>query len=173
MTKEQIDRCLGFAEGNKGKLTIRSMKKPDFPNTLIKGTEKQRLINEHAAQGLSTRKIGELIGCTHATVVEHMANYKRNVVFYDEWCEFWAFIENVRNMPVEDAFEGVLSEKDFETYRKKGVMTVGAFLMLTVTQTNNQWEATARTLGLSVEQKRKMFERMSQLCYELLTVSCV
>ena len=45
MNREIIDKCLDFAEGKKGTFTILTVKKPDLPENLISGTEKQQTIN--------------------------------------------------------------------------------------------------------------------------------
>ena len=44
MNREIIDKCLDFAEGKKGTFTILTVKKPDFPENLISGTEKQQTL---------------------------------------------------------------------------------------------------------------------------------
>lgn len=170
MTKELIDKCLDFAEGNKGKFTILMAKRENFPNTLIEGTEKQKTIKEYADKNLTTRQIAEIMGCTQPNIVEHMRQYKRSVAFYSEWCEFWEFIAEVRRTPIDVAFQDILSEGDIELFKKKDVDTVGDFLNLLVTSVDKM---SRKSQSVSAEQKNRMFKRIKEMCYELLTVSMV
>lgn len=89
MNREIIDKCLDFAEGKKGTFTILTVKKPDFPDNLISGTEKQQTINGYVKEGYSTRQIAEIMGCSQPNIVEHLRQYKKSVAFYDEWTAFW------------------------------------------------------------------------------------
>lgn len=62
MNREIIDKCLDFAEGKKGTFTILTVKKPDFPENLISGTEKQQTINGYVKEGYSTTKMIKILG---------------------------------------------------------------------------------------------------------------
>lgn len=166
MEREIIDKCLDFAEGNKGKFTILMVKKPNFPDSLIEGTEKQKVIKEYAEQGLTTRQIAEKMHCTQPNIVEHLRNYRRGVAFYREWCEFWEFIEDIRKTPVDIAFKNVLSDKEIEIYKSKNVLNVEDFLTLTVTISVKQLLDLLD--GLDVEKKAKLFKAIKKMCYEVL-----
>lgn len=166
MEKELIDKCLDFAEGRKGKFTILMAKKPDFPDTLIRGTEKQQLINDYAKQGLTTFEIAEKLECTQPNVVEHMRQYRKSAAFYNEWCRFWEFAADVRQAPIAAVFRDISSDSEIREYAAKGVETVGDFLRLAVTM------KTARMCdklnGLDAKRKSEMFSRIRELCYNIL-----
>lgn len=165
MEKELIDKCLDFAEGCKGKFTILMAKKPDFPETLIRGTEKQQLINNYSEQGLSTFQIAKKLGCTQPNVVEHMRQYKKSAAFYCEWCKFWEFTEEVRKTPLAVAFKGILDEQEIVDYSSKGVTTVGDFLHLAVTVRTGRMSD--KLNNLDARRKGQMFSRIKQMCYDI------
>lgn len=167
MNKEVIDKCLDFAEGNKGKFTILMVKKSNFPESLIEGTEKQQAINDFASQGLKTRQIAEKMNCTQPNVVEHMRNYRRGVAFYSEWCDFWKFAAPVRKTPVEEAFKDVLSADEIGQYKSKNIICVGDFLTLTVTMSYKQLSSFLSSLD--TDKKTKIFKNIKQMCYDVLT----
>lgn len=166
MNKEMIDKCLDFAEGRKGKFTILMAKKKDFPDTLKKGTFKQQEINQYVEQGLSTRQIAEIMGCTQPNIIEHLRQYRKSVAFYNDWIEFWEFAATVRQTPICAVFDGVLSEMDFSFYSRKGINTVGDFLELSVTGTATKMSKVLN--GLSAETKKLLFGRIKEECYMLL-----
>lgn len=166
MEKELINKCLDFAEGRKGKFTILMAKKPDFPDTLIKGTEKQRIINGYAQEGLNTFQIADKIGCSQPNVIEHMRQYKKSAAFYWEWVCFWEYIAEVRLLTVSVAFAGILSGQEIEEYKSKGVETVEDFLRLAVTMKTARM--CDRLGGLDAKRKGEMFDRIRLLCYSLL-----
>lgn len=169
MNKELIDKCLDFAEGNKGKFTILMAKKAGFPDTLIVGTEKQRVINDYVEQGLPTRKIADKLGCTQPNIVEHMRQYKRGVAFYREWCEFWEFAAPVRQASFAVSFNKILSGEEICRYREEdGIETVGDFLNLAVTKSTTQIYKMLN--GLDAEKKEAIFNQIRKMCYDLLTV---
>ena len=166
MNKELIDRCLDFAEGKKGKFTILMAKKPSFPESLIEGTDKQREINKYVSEGLPTRKIADIMGCTHVNIVNHLRQYKNGVAFYHEWCEFWEFAERVRQTPVSVAFEGLLTEEEFQGFQRRGIITVEDFITMTVTISITQ---IYRNLPcFRAESKERLFVRIKEMCYDLL-----
>ena len=165
--KEIIDKCLDFAEGNKGKFTILMVKKPNFPKSLIEGTEKQQVINNYASQGLTTRQIAEKTKCTQPNIVEHIRNYRRGVAFYSEWCEFWEFAATVRKTPVDVAFKNILSSDEIVLYKSKGVFNVGDFVMLTVTTSYKQLSSALG--GLDADKKDEIFKKIKHMCYDVLT----
>lgn len=165
MEKELIDKCLDFAEGCKGKFTILMAKKPDFPETLIRGTEKQRLINDYARQGFTTFQIADKLKCSQPNVVEHMRQYKKSAAFYCEWCNFWEFVENVRQVPVAVAFKNILTAEEIADYDLKGIKTIGDLLRLAVTMKTARM--CDRLNGLDARRKGEMFDRIRQMCYEL------
>lgn len=169
ITRELIDKCLDFAEGCKGKFAILMVKKTNFPNTLIEGTEKQQIIKGYKEQGLTTRQIADIMGCKHPNIVEHMRQYKKSVAFYGEWCEFWEFAAEVRRTPVAIAFQDILSENDIKLYNKKKIETVGDFLNLSVTTSVQEVSKTLN--GLDAENKNRLFNCIREMCYDLLTVS--
>ena len=82
MNREIIDKCLDFAEGKKGTFTILTVKKPDFPENLISGTEKQQTINGYVKEGYSTRQIAEIMGCSQPNIVEHLRQYKTESEYF-------------------------------------------------------------------------------------------
>lgn len=166
MNKEQINKCLDFAEGCKGKFTILTSKKPDFPDTLLQGTQRQREINGYAAQNMTTRQIAETLGVSQPNIVEHMRQYKKSVAFHGEWCDFWVFAENVRCVPVSDAFGSILSEDKLAEYRRKGIETVGDFLRLAVTMPSSRM--CDKLNGLTAGTKALLFERIKEMCYSEL-----
>ena len=168
MEKELINKCLDFAEGRKGKFTILMAKKPDFPDTLIRGTEKQQIINGYAQQGLNTFQIAEKMGCSQPNVIEHMRQYKKSATFYWEWVRFWEFIADVRQIPVSIAFAGILSEQEIEEYKFKGVNTVEDFLRLAVTMKTARM--CDRLGGLDAKRKGEMFDRIRERCCALTVV---
>ena len=163
MEKELIDKCLDFAEGKKGKFTILMAKGPDFPDTLIKGTPKQQLINEYAQQGLTTFQIADKMRCSQPNIIEHMRQYKKSAAFYFEWCSFWEYSALVRDIAVAEAFGGILSSQEIFDYKSKGVETVGDFIRLAVTM------KTAKMCNklscLDARRKSQMFDRIRQACY--------
>ena len=165
MDKNIIDKCLDFAEGNKGKFTILMAKKPGFPDTLIDGTEKQRLIKGYVKQGIPTRQIADMLGCTQPNIVEHMRQYKKSVAFYGEWCEFWEFAADVRQTPVAIAFAGVLTGEEIADYIRRGIVTVGDFLTLSVTVSV---EKLLKINGLDASKKAALFDCIRNLCYGTL-----
>lgn len=166
MEKELIDKCLDFAEGRKGKFTILMAKKPDFPETLIRGTEKQQLINNYSNQGMSTFQIAEKLGCTQPNVVEHMRQYKKSAAFYYEWCEFWEFTEELRKTPISVAFASILDGQTISDYNSRKIITVGDFLNLTVTVRGAR--VYDKLKGLDGDLKGKMFDSIRQMCYKML-----
>ncbi len=166
MNKEMIDKCLDFAEGHKGKFTILMAKKKDFPETLKMGTPKQQEINQFVEQGLATRQIAEMMGCTQPNIMEHLRQYKRSVSFYNDWIEFWGFAAPLRQTPICVVFDGILSEDDFSFYSKKGINTVEDFLNLSVHGTATNMSKTLN--GLTAEIKTLLFKRLREQCYELL-----
>lgn len=166
MNKELIDKCLDFAEGKKGKFTILMVKKPEFPDNLIEGTEKQREINGYVELGLPTRQIAEKLGCSQPTVVEHMRQYKKSVAFHREWCEFWEFSADVRQTPIGAAFNDILADAEIEEYRSKGVEMVGDFLRLSVTmRTTRLYNMLS---GLDARKMAALFGCIRELCYSSL-----
>lgn len=166
MNKELIDRCLDFAEGKKGKFTILMAKKPNFPESLIEGTDTQKEIVAYVNDGLSTRKIAEIMGCTHVNIVNHLRQYKNGVAFYADWCEFWEFAADVRQIPVSVAFDGLLSEDELRTFKRRNINTVGDFINMTVTISITQ---IYRNLPcFHAESKERLFERIKEMCYALL-----
>ena len=167
MDKDLINKCLDFAEGRKGKFTILMAKKPDFPETLIRGTEKQQLINSYSQQGMSTPEIADKLNCTQPNVVEHMRQYRKSAAFYYEWLKFWDFTEPIRQIPVSTAFVGVLSEQEISGCASRGIKTVGDFLNLTVTTRGARVYDKLRGL-VDGELKGKMFDRIRQMCYKEL-----
>lgn len=166
MEKELINKCLDFAEGRKGKFTILMAKKPDFPETLIRGTEKQQLINACAQQGLNTFQIADKLGCSQPNVIEHMRQYKKSATFYWEWVRFWEYIAEVRMLTVSVAFAEILSAQEVGEYKFKGVETVEDFLRLAVTMKTARM--CDRLGGLDAKRKGEMFDRIRLLCYSLL-----
>lgn len=169
MTRDIIDKCLDFAEGNKGKFTILTVKKPNFPDTLIEGTERQRIINGYIEQGYSTRHIAELMGRSQPTIVEHIGQYKKSVAFYSEWCEFWEFITEVRQTPVEVAFCGILQDDETAELKRKKINTVGDFIHLSVTMSTTQFYNKINTRILpDAKRKAELFGRIKQMCCDLL-----
>ena len=169
LDRELIDKCLDFAEGHKGKFTILMAKKEDFPENLKKGTPKQQKINKYVEDGLVTRQIAELMGCTQPNIVEHLRQYKKSVSFYKEWIVFWEFVAPLRQTPICAVFDGILSEDDFSFYSKKGINTIEDFLQLSVTGTATKMSKILN--GLSSEIKTLLFQRIRERCYDLLTVS--
>lgn len=166
MEKALINKCLDFAEGRKGKFTILMAKKPDFPETLIKGTEKQQRINEYVEQGLDVAQIADRLSCSKPNVFEHMRQYKKSAAFYDEWCSFWKFIGSVREVPIDVAFTAILTEKELNEYKAKGVCVVGDFLRLSVTMKTARM--CDRLNGLDAQRKKEMFDCIRQMCYKEL-----
>ena len=166
MNKELIDRCLDFAEGKKGKFTILMAKKPNFPESLIEGTDTQKEIVAYVNDGLSTRKIAEIMGCTHVNIVNHLRQYKTGVAFYADWCEFWEFAADVRQIPVSVAFDGLLSEDELHGFKRRNINTVGDFINMTVTISITQ---IYRNLPyFHAESKERLFEKIKTMCYDLL-----
>lgn len=165
MERELINKCLDFAEGRKGKFTILMAKKPDFPETLIRGTEKQQLINACAQEGLNTFQIADKLGCSQPNVIEHMRQYKKSAAFYWEWVCFWEYIEAVRLLTVRIAFEGILTDQEMEEYKLKGVETVEDFLRLAVTMKTARM--CDRLGGLDAKRKGEMFDRIREKCRAL------
>lgn len=170
MEQEQIDKCLGFAEGNKGKYTIRQTKNSEFPENLLRGTEKQRKIKEYIDEGYTTRQVAEAMQCTQPTIVEHMGQYRKGVKFHNEWCEFWGFIQKIRKIPISEAFKDILTEKEMEKYKKKGITTVGDYLKLSVTMTSGRFCAMLGEKEAEKNHKAEIFQCVKEMCYELLTV---
>lgn len=175
MNKEIMDKCLDFAEGAKGMFTIRSAKNPGFPGTLLDGSGRQRMIIRYSEQGYSTLKIAEILGVSHPTVIEHMQNYRRNIEFHDEWCAFWEFIAPVRQLPVSEAFVGLLTEFEVSVYAKRGVKTIEDLLRCAVTMPTakfsrklNNPPTGAAWRGLDASRKHELFDRLRELCYQLL-----
>ena len=173
MTKEIIDKCLDFAEGNKGKFTILTTKKPNFPDTLIEGTERQQIIKAYLDEGYTTRETGAKMGCTSPNIVEQMRQYKKSVAFHGEWCSFWEFATSVRQTAFADAFCGVLQDNEIEEYLRKDVLTVGDFLRLTVTMSTTALtrKLNTRMVILDATKKAVMFGRIKQMCYDVLSCS--
>ena len=166
MNKELIDRCLDFAEGKKGKFTILMAKKPNFPGSLIEGTHKQKEIVAYVNDGLSTRKIAEIMGCSHVNIVNHLRQYKNGVAFYADWCEFWEFAADVRQIPISVAFDGLISKDELRTFKRRNINTVGDFINMTVTLSITQ---IYRNLPyFHAESKGRLFGRIKEMCYELL-----
>lgn len=169
MDKELIDKCLDFAEGNKGKFTILMAKKSNFPNTLLSGTEKQQKINGYAEQGLATKEIAQIMGCSPANITERIRQHRKSVAFYGEWCEFWEFIADVRQTAIGTAFAHILSEIEIADYKYKEIVTVGDFLRLSVSVSTTEMYKTLT--GLDAEKKVMLFDCIREMCYQLLTVS--
>lgn len=167
MNKEIIDKCLDFAEGNKGKFTILMVKKPNFPDSLIEGTERQQIIINYVKEGLTTRQIAEKMNCTQPNVVEHMRNYRRGVDFFNEWREFWEFATTIRKTPIDVAFKKLLNSEEVESYKSKNISSVEDFLLLTVTTSVKQLSNMLG--GLDADKKAEMFKVVKQMCYEVLT----
>lgn len=169
VTREQIEKCLDFAEGKKGKFTILMAKRPDFPETLLNGTEKQRIINEYLEKGYTTRQIAEVLNCTQPNIVEHMRQYRKGREFYDVWCEFWEFAKDMRKTPITVAFKDVLSCEEIMKYQSKGIETVEDYLRLAVTIKSR---GLCGLLGEdNADTKGALFECMKQMCLKILTVS--
>lgn len=166
MTEELIDKCLDFAEGNKGKFTILMVKKPGFPETLIEGTKKQREINDYIRQGFTTREIADKMGCSQPNVLEHMRQYKKSAAFYGEWCKFWEFAAQVRQAPIAACFKGILSDSEINWCWGKKIKTVGDLLNLAVTNSTTQMYKTM--IGLDAEKKAAIFQKIKEMCYENL-----
>lgn len=170
MNREIIDKCLDFAEGKKGTFTILTVKKPDFPENLISGTEKQQTINGYVKEGYSTRQIAEIMGCSQPNIVEHLRQYKKSVAFYDEWTAFWGFVAEVRQTPIRVGFGDMLSEEVYAIFEKKEIQTVEDFLLLSVRHSTTKM---IKILGqkLTADKKAELFQAIKEKCYDLLTVS--
>ena len=166
MEREKMELCLDFAEGKKGKFTILMAKKPNFPETLIEGTEKQQEIMQYVDDGLTTRQIASLMGCSSPTIVEHIGQYRRGVAFHKDWCEFWDYISDIREMPISEAFDGIVKEETILSFQKNGVYSVGDFLLMFVTMSKkdiynkNQKCLNATECGI-------MFERLKEICFSI------
>lgn len=163
MDKAKILMCLEFAEGKRGKFTIYMSRNANFPNCLIEGTEKQRTIMKYVNEGKTTRQIGEIMGCSHATIAEHIRNYKRGVEFHDTWCEFWEYIKDVREMPIEDAFGDIISADLVSAFKKNGIIAVGDFLLMVVT-VSKQKLYSKYMIGYNGTVNGQMFDRLRLLC---------
>lgn len=163
MERERIEMCLDFAEGKKGKFTILMAKKPNFPDTLIEGTEKQKQIMGYVEQEKSTRQIAEIMGCSHPTIVEHIKQYRRGVAFHKDWCEFWDFISEIRKVPVSLAFDGILSEEMLASFQKNHVDTVGDFLTMVVT--TSKQTIYNKCKGFNATANSRIFDRLREMCF--------
>ena len=163
MEREKIELCLDFAEGKKGKFTILMAKKPNFPESLIEGTEKQQKIMKYANDGLTTRQIAKIMECSSPTIVEHIGQYKRGVAFYKDWCEFWEFSKEIREMPVEDAFDGLVKDITMQSFLKNGILTVGDFLLMVVT--TSKQAIYNKCHGFKAADNSRIFEHLKELCF--------
>lgn len=168
MNKELIDKCLDFAEGNKGKFTILMIKKQGFPDTLIEGTEKQQEINKHIKNGLTIRETAEIMHCTHPNVAEHLRNYRRGVEFYYEWCEFWEYIIDIRQQAISSVFEDILNESRISVLSNKNIVTIGDFLTFTVTTKATDIFQLFKRKDFDADIKSKLFNRIREMCYKKL-----
>ena len=169
MTYEKIDKCLDFAEGNKGKFTILMAKKPEFPENLLTGTtEKQHIIIEYVSQGYTTRQIADILKCTQPNIIEHLRQYRKGRMFYDEWCEFWQFSENVRKTPILMAFAGILLEEEMQKYQKKGIKTVGDYLHFAVTMKTSKFCNMLGEDKAEANHKTDLFKCIREMCYKEL-----
>ena len=98
-----------------------------------------------------------------------MDQYKNRVQFYHEWNEFWDAAENVRNIPVSEAFSDILTEDEMILYKKKRIYTIGDFLRLNVTK--RTMRVRDSLFLLSKERNGFLFDRIKEYCYKLIPFS--
>lgn len=129
--KRKFSDCLAFAEGN-GKIAINKVKSVDFPDSLI-SDQKSKKIVELRKCGLSLREIAtEMNYKNQTTVLDHIKSFKKRKQLYDDWVDFWIFIEPIRTISIDEVAENIYTEKQLKIMKKKGVCTIGDYLNISV-----------------------------------------
>lgn len=169
MSFEIIDKCLCFCESKRGAFTMNGVKGENFPHNLLAGTPTQQKIMSLAGKGIPTRLIAEQLNCTQPTVMKHIEYYEKSKLFHGEWLAFWAFIKPLRGKKIDIILCDVLTPKEIEQCKKKGIETVGDWLVLYTTNTIKM--AGLLSVKLTRDRKSLVFETIKKEAVSLLTVS--
>lgn len=150
MTLNTLDKCLGFASGEKSYQVATGIRNPDFPQNLIYGTEKERRFRKYREEGMTFEEIKNLQGkSTRAGYYFILDTMQRKEDLYNAWIEFWAETAEIRPLRLSVLCEGI--DEETARFLKKieslGVVTVEDFLVDCTT--------------LTLEKMRKKYGRSS------------
>ena len=150
MTMDTVDKCLGFASGEKSYQVATGIRNPDFPQNLIYGTDKERRFRRYREEGMTFDEIKKLQGkSTRAGYYFILDTMQRKEDLYNAWVEFWTEAEKIRPVRLSVLCEGM--DENTGRFLKKieslGVFTVEDFLVDCTT--------------LTLEKMRKKYGRSS------------
>ena len=126
----------------------------------------EQKINNYLEKGLSTREIGKKMGIAQPAVMSHIKYYQKGVSFYNEWVEFWDFIEPVRNMNILDVLGDYFYDTEKRAFRLNKIQSIGDFLMLFVQHTLR--EISYMKIRLGVARKDEIFAKLREMMYCLI-----
>jgi len=150
MIMDTVDKCLGFASGEKSYQVVTGIRNSDFPQNLVYGTEKERCFRRYREEGMTFDEIKKLQGkSTRAGYYFLLDTIQRKEDLYNAWVEFWAEAEHIRPVHLSVLCEGM--DESIGRFLKKleslGVVTVEDFLVDCTT--------------LTLEKMRKKYGRSS------------
>lgn len=160
--KRKFSDCLSFAEGN-GKCAINKVKGTDFPETLVNDPKLNKMVALRES-GMTLREIAsEMNFKSPKTVVDHLANYEKKKQLYENWVAFWCAIEPIKNKPFLTVAENVFSEYQLNSINRKGIETIGDYLLLSVKMSVREMQGfLGDTKADYVERRKRIFKNIAK-----------
>lgn len=162
MTWETVEKCLVFAEGRRipgQSVTIyKGVRGKDFPQSLLRTDEGNtgEIAALHDA-GKNYVEIGEAMGISQSSAGLRVKRIEGKRALYRDWTDFMKELRDKKldEIPLSKILN---SEKDVKRLEKKGILTVGNFLLTAVSMPT---KTAAYTLAPDFDKYRIEFSELS------------
>lgn len=162
---EVAQKCLLFAEGKRGHTLFNGVKCADFPESLLQTDSKCGNTGEKIgvlfSEGKSTYEIAEAVGLTQQAVALQTKRIKEKRQFYEEWNGFIETLAEIKaaDFPIADIFTAEADRGSVGKATKKGIRTVGDFLLFTV---SHDKRTCILAIGKNPEQYSRLFGQLTE-----------
>ena len=165
ITKEIVDRCIGFVAGLKTEkaMGFYDVKGTNFPDNLLVGNENERVVMELVNAGLPIAAISEKLGLSTGTVRDRIIRQKKRVELFFEYKAFIDFMKPILELKIDF----VVSNTDIATaLNRKGIVYVqDLFNVCTLFPPKETYHIRRIWQG---EKKTVVFGEITKRCYELI-----